>query len=106
MSKTARSSSEYDGNGTHSPSISATRTPATGPLNGRPASSTLHAAPLIAMTKAEIIRLGMRLGVDHGQTLSCYDPDSTGRACGRCDACVLRLKGFAELGMSDPRPYV
>src|SRR4051812_45928475 len=58
-------------------------------------------APLIAMTKAEIIREGMRLGVDYALTSSCYDPDSNGRACGHCDACQLRLKGFRESGLAD-----
>lgn len=65
---------------------------------------TIH-APLIAMTKAEIIRLGHSLGVDYAQTRSCYDPDESGAACGRCDACALRLKGFAEAGIDDPAPY-
>jgi 7-cyano-7-deazaguanine synthase len=59
-------------------------------------------APLLKMTKAEIIREGMRLGVDYGLTTSCYDPDSAGRACGRCDSCLLRKKGFAEAGLADP----
>lgn len=62
-------------------------------------------APLLQMTKAEIIREGMRLGVDYGLTLSCYDPDGQGRACGRCDSCRLRLRGFAEAGKSDPATY-
>lgn len=62
-------------------------------------------APLIHMTKAEIIREGIRLGVDYSQTLSCYDPDCRGRACGRCDACHLRRKGFAEAGVPDPTIY-
>jgi 7-cyano-7-deazaguanine synthase len=59
-------------------------------------------APLLKMTKAEIIREGLRLGVDYAETLSCYDPDERGGACGRCDACLLRKKGFAEAGVSDP----
>jgi 7-cyano-7-deazaguanine synthase len=59
--------------------------------------------PLIHMSKAEIIRRGLQLGVDYGLTTSCYDPSSTGAACGRCDACLLRAKGFAELGVQDPR---
>lgn len=59
-------------------------------------------SPLIKMTKAEIIRTGMRLGVDYSLTLSCYDPDATGRACGHCDSCQLRKKGFAEAGVPDP----
>jgi len=62
-------------------------------------------APLVDMTKAEIIRLGVRLGVDYGRTHSCYDPDYTGAACGRCDACRLRLKGFQEAGLTDPARY-
>jgi 7-cyano-7-deazaguanine synthase len=61
--------------------------------------------PLITMSKADIIRTGLRLGVDYGQTSSCYDPDSQGRACGRCDTCLLRLKGFAEIGANDPVAY-
>jgi 7-cyano-7-deazaguanine synthase len=62
-------------------------------------------APLLQRTKAEIIREGSRLGVDYSLTLSCYDPDDQGRACGRCDSCRLRLKGFAEAGLSDPALY-
>jgi 7-cyano-7-deazaguanine synthase len=65
---------------------------------------TVH-APLIRMTKKEILRTGLDLGVDYGLTLSCYDPDAAGAACGRCDACRLRLKGFAELGVPDPARY-
>ena len=61
--------------------------------------------PLIALTKAEIIRRGIALGVDFGLTRSCYALDPAGRSCGRCDACVLRLRGFAEAGMADPAPY-
>lgn len=61
-------------------------------------------APLIAMTKAEIILAGARLGVDYGLTHSCYDPIDD-RACGRCDACHLRRKGFAEAGVADPTRY-
>jgi 7-cyano-7-deazaguanine synthase len=59
-------------------------------------------APLISLTKAEIIRLGTKFGVDYGQTLSCYDPDAAGRSCGRCDSCQLRRKGFSEAGIVDP----
>jgi 7-cyano-7-deazaguanine synthase len=59
-------------------------------------------APLLYLTKAEIIRQGQRLGVDYALTLSCYDPDPQGRACGHCDACQLRRKGFAEAGIPDP----
>jgi len=62
--------------------------------------------PLIAMTKAEIIRTGLNLGVDYSLTHSCYDPTSEGLACGRCDSCLLRLKGFAEAGAPDPVKYV
>ena len=62
-------------------------------------------APLIRMTKADIIRKGLELGVDYGITASCYDPSPTGKACGHCDACLLRLKGFAEVGRPDPAPY-
>ncbi len=62
-------------------------------------------SPLLKMTKAEIIREGVRLGVDFSQTLSCYDPDACGRACGRCDSCLLRKKGFAEACVSDPTSY-
>jgi 7-cyano-7-deazaguanine synthase len=65
---------------------------------------TIH-APLIDMTKAEIVELGTALGVDFGLTVSCYDPSDKGLACGRCDACVLRRKGFAEAGVSDPTRY-
>jgi 7-cyano-7-deazaguanine synthase len=59
-------------------------------------------APLIHMTKAQIIKRGIELGVDYSLTLSCYDPGEGGKACGRCDACLLRQKGFAENGLSDP----
>jgi 7-cyano-7-deazaguanine synthase len=62
-------------------------------------------APLIALSKVQIIRRGLALGVDYGLTWSCYDPDPAGAACGRCDACQLRLKGFADAGMRDPIPY-
>jgi 7-cyano-7-deazaguanine synthase len=62
-------------------------------------------APLIAMSKAEIIRAGIALGVDYGLTVSCYQADEQGRACGRCDACRLRAAGFAAAGVPDPTPY-
>ena len=62
-------------------------------------------APLVAMTKAEIIRTGMKLGVDYGQTLSCYAPDPMGRACGECDSCRLRAQAFAAAGVADPTRY-
>jgi 7-cyano-7-deazaguanine synthase len=58
--------------------------------------------PLIQLSKAEIIRLGVQLGVDYALTSSCYDPGDDGRPCGRCDACLLRAKGFAEAGIVDP----
>jgi 7-cyano-7-deazaguanine synthase len=61
--------------------------------------------PLILMTKAEIVRKGTELGVDYGLTLSCYDPDVQGKACGTCDSCLLRKKGFIEAGISDPTEY-
>ena len=61
--------------------------------------------PLIQMTKAEIIRRGTELGVDYGLTHSCYAPNERGVSCGRCDACQLRLKGFAEAGLADPITY-
>jgi 7-cyano-7-deazaguanine synthase len=65
---------------------------------------TIH-APLIELTKAEIIQRGRALGVEYGLTVTCYDPAPDGAACGHCDACLLRLKGFAEAGLSDPAPY-
>lgn len=62
-------------------------------------------APLQNMTKAEIIGRGLELGVDYSLTFSCYNPDGDGRACGRCDACILRLRGFHENGIEDPASY-
>ncbi len=62
-------------------------------------------APLISMTKAEIVQLGTSLGVDYSLTVSCYDAGSDGAACGHCDSCVLRRKGFAEAGVADPTKY-
>jgi 7-cyano-7-deazaguanine synthase len=62
-------------------------------------------APLIEMSKAEIIQAGSRLGVDYGLTVSCYSADEAGRACGHCDSCRLRAAGFAEAGIQDPTPY-
>jgi 7-cyano-7-deazaguanine synthase len=59
-------------------------------------------APLLHMSKAEIVRTGLSLGLDYGFTHSCYDPDPAGRPCRRCDSCVLRAKGFAEAGVDDP----
>lgn len=60
-------------------------------------------APLVAMTKADIIRLGLDLGLDFGMTTSCYDPDAAGRPCGACDSCRLRAAGFSAAGAIDPR---
>ncbi len=62
-------------------------------------------APLIAMTKADIVREGVRLGVDFSQTVSCYRADANGAACGHCDACGLRAQGFADAGVADPTRY-
>jgi 7-cyano-7-deazaguanine synthase len=62
-------------------------------------------APLLHMTKADIIRTGTALGVDYSLTHSCYDPDGEGRACGHCDSCVLRRRGFVEAGVADPTSY-
>ncbi|MGD8559781.1 MAG: 7-cyano-7-deazaguanine synthase QueC [Gammaproteobacteria bacterium] len=61
--------------------------------------------PLINLTKADIIRLGVSLGMDYGLTISCYDPDGSGRACGQCDSCRLRAVGFKEAGIDDPTIY-
>ncbi len=62
--------------------------------------------PLLHLTKREIVEMGLRLGVDYSITLSCYDPAGEGEACGHCDACHLRLKGFSEAGIADPAPYL
>ena len=61
--------------------------------------------PLIDMTKADIVRRGHELGIDYGDTLSCYDPGLNGEACGFCDSCLLRKKGFLESGLTDPTTY-
>jgi 7-cyano-7-deazaguanine synthase len=74
-----------------------------GAHDGRP--YRIH-APLVHLTKAEIILLGTRLGVDYALTHSCYDPSPEGLACGRCDSCVIRARGFAEAGVPDPTRYV
>jgi 7-cyano-7-deazaguanine synthase len=66
---------------------------------------TLH-APLLHMTKAEIVRTGLSLGCDYSLTRSCYDPGPLGEACGRCDACQLRIAGFRQNGIADPAPYL
>ena len=68
------------------------------------AAFTVH-TPLMSLDKAEIIRLGVSLGVDFSLTHSCYDPAPDGAACGRCDACALRLNGFREAGVPDPIRY-
>ena len=73
-------------------------------LGTKRANYTIH-APLQHLTKAQIIRRGVELGVDYSMTHSCYDPDAEGRACGRCDSCLLRKKGFAEAGVPDPTRY-
>lgn len=62
-------------------------------------------SPLLQMTKADIVRAGMALGVDYSQTVSCYRADADGRACGKCDSCVFRKKGFDEAGVEDPTRY-
>ena len=62
--------------------------------------------PLINLTKAQIIKKGMGLGVDYIKTHSCYDPFETGNPCGKCDACKLRQKGFNEIGLNDPLNYI
>jgi 7-cyano-7-deazaguanine synthase len=62
--------------------------------------------PLIDLTKAQIIKHGLELGVDYAKTTSCYDPSADGRSCGHCDSCLLRLKGFSEVSEVDPREYV
>ena len=61
--------------------------------------------PLIDLSKADIIKKGVALNVDYGLTISCYDPDDTGRACGSCDSCRLRAAGFAEAKVKDPTLY-
>ena len=65
---------------------------------------TIH-APLQALSKAEIIQAGVRLGVNYAETVSCYQADEDGRACGKCDSCRLRAKGFAQAGIADPTRY-
>ena len=65
---------------------------------------TVH-TPLIDLTKGDIIKAGLALGVDYAITTSCYDPDGQGRACGHCDSCTLRSKGFADAGVADPTVY-
>ncbi|MDX2199253.1 MAG: 7-cyano-7-deazaguanine synthase QueC [Phycisphaerae bacterium] len=93
--------------------VEATKTPdvrssparnASGPTDEDRSGFRVH-APLIALTKPEIIRRGLDLGVDFSLTRSCYDPDAAGRACGHCDSCQLRLRAFAAIGRNDPAPY-
>ncbi len=72
-------------------------------VEGRPI--CIH-APLISLRKSQIISWGKELGVDYSASVSCYDPDSDGRACGRCDSCQLRRKGFHEAGVADPTSYM
>lgn len=74
-------------------------------VEGEGSPITIH-TPLIGLSKKEIIELGLGLGVDYSMTTSCYDPLETGEACGECDACQLRLKGFEQAGSSDPVRYV
>ncbi len=75
--------------------------------SGVEATNRIHIrTPLIALTKAQIVRRGLELGVDYSITQSCYDPAESGAACGHCDACQLRLKGFAQAGSADPAPYI
>ncbi len=76
----------------------ATKAAVEGPRGEGGGGLSIH-TPLIELSKADIIREGLRLGVDYRLTSTCYDPDEIGRACGQCDACLLRLKGFAENGV-------
>lgn len=78
----------------------ATKAAVTGQMNLK-----IH-TPLIDLSKGEIVRRGLELGVDYALTTSCYDPGPNGEACGVCDTCKLRIKGFKELGLEDPRPYL
>lgn len=77
----------------------------TGTRSGTEAGLPRLMAPLIELTKADIIRLGTKLGVDYSLTHSCYDPDALGAACGHCDSCILRRRGFEEAGVEDPTRY-
>jgi 7-cyano-7-deazaguanine synthase len=78
----------------------------TGTKTGVEKSEPRIVAPLVELSKADIIRRGAELGVDYGLTHSCYDPDAAGRACGHCDSCLLRRKGFEEAGVPDPTRYL
>ena len=78
----------------------------TGTRSGNEKGEPRIVAPLIQLTKSEIIRCGTALGVDYSITHSCYDPDPIGRACGHCDSCLLRKRGFEEAGVPDPTRYV
>ena len=77
----------------------------TGTKTGVEKSEPKIVAPLVELTKADIIRRGVALGVDYALTHSCYDPDAAGRACGHCDSCLLRRKGFEDAGVPDPTVY-
>jgi 7-cyano-7-deazaguanine synthase len=77
----------------------------TGRLGTKRNHFTIH-APLIHLSKSQIIQRGIELAVDYSMTHSCYDPDASGRACGRCDSCLLRRKGFVEAGVADPTVYM
>jgi 7-cyano-7-deazaguanine synthase len=77
----------------------------TGTKTGVEKSEPRIVAPLVELSKADIIRRGVALGVDYALTHSCYDPDAAGRACGHCDSCILRRKGFEDAGVPDPTPY-
>ena len=74
-------------------------------LDARHIRVTRIEAPLVSLSKADVIRTGIALGVDYGLTLSCYQPDAGGRACGKCDSCRLRRDGFVQAGVRDPTPY-
>jgi 7-cyano-7-deazaguanine synthase len=78
---------------------------ATGTRSGVERGEPVIVAPLLEMTKGEIVARGISLGVDYSLTHSCYDPDEEGRACGHCDSCLLRSRGFAEAGVADPTRY-
>ena len=77
----------------------------TGTKSGVEKGLPLLVTPLLHLSKADIIRRGVGLGVDYGLTRSCYDPDEKGRACGHCDSCILRRRGFEEAGVADPTEY-
>ena len=76
-----------------------------GNQSGSPRATLCYSCALVDLTKAEIIQRGVQLGVDYGKTHSCYDPDPQGLACGTCDSCVLRRRGFEAAGVPDPTRY-